>query len=125
MRIMPSSRKTYTTCLSNEPDSYHTKKQVIYVHINNSLSCPPNCIAFILDSLTIYKSNSHFSNALALLEVVTRDQPNAAVAAVHLSLPPAVVLVSQDCKDVALGKAKLLGDRCLVNIQGACYSSEY
>jgi len=53
---------------------------------------------------------------LTVLEVVARHQPNRAILAAYLSLPPAVVLVTRDGEDVAFGESKFLGDGSLVHV---------
>ena len=56
---------------------------------------------------------------LAWLKVVARDQPDAAVAAVYFSFPPAIILVTENGEVITLGEAKFFRNRGLVYVQGA------
>lgn len=56
---------------------------------------------------------------LAWLKVVARDQPDTAVATVHFSFPPAIVLVTENGEVITLGEAKFFRNRGLVYVHGA------
>ena len=73
--------------------------------------CIPN-LHVILTPL-LYRLSSRSAG----LEIVTGDQPNPAISAVDLGLPPAVVLVPEDGEDVALREAELLRDGCRIHVE--------
>lgn len=64
-----------------------------------------------------------FAGALSAgLQVVAGDQPDAPVPAVHLGLPPPIVLVSEDGEDITFVKAQLFWDGRLVHVERASWS---
>lgn len=56
---------------------------------------------------------------LAWLEVVARDQPNATISVVDFSLPPPVILVTENGEIIALSKSQFLRNSRLVHVHSA------
>jgi hypothetical protein len=56
---------------------------------------------------------SHSSQGL---EVIAWDQPNLSAASLHCSLPPSIVLVAQNCKDISFTKPEFFRDGSLIHI---------
>lgn len=53
------------------------------------------------------------------LQVIAWDQPCMAVAPVNLSLPPSIVLVTEDGEDISLAEAEFFRNCGLIHIQSA------
>src|SRR6478735_1140608 len=68
----------------------------------------------------IRPSSRSYHKSLARRKVIAWDQPDTSVSAVDFSLPPSIVLMTEDRKIITLAKAQLLGNGCLIHVQCAC-----